>query len=670
MRAPFVAIELTVFFAAAMTIGADARSWTLDDALGVGFMDDVQLSPDGATALIDVGRADLAHDGFKTSYRLIDLATGVTTAMSAALGHARWSPDSTSIAWISTASDGKMRVVLTDRHGAHKRDLTDGRRDIQNFSWAPNGTTVAAIETARAAKNAHATDRLHWLTLENDYRDTQPAQRIVWLIDVPTRSERALTNDTWSYGGPETDHDPSWSADGKRLALVRQPSPTYGDFEHAQYVTIDTSGTVQQKIVNHPFFAYPGSAAPAFSPHGTSIAYTHTWDGKLPSREDVFVDGRDVTASLDRDLWSCGAGTITWRQGGLLASMMDGVAIRLYRLDPNGSAPRAITGSDGSVLAYSVARNGRIAYIWSTPSQAPELYALDPGREPHQITHLNALPRDLPIAATRYFTWNDASGHTLHGQLTLPASASSAPLIVEPHGGPQCADDAQLSSFGQYLASNGYAYFRPDPPGSDGYGDWSYKAIVGDWGPGSMAADMAGVEAVNASGVGEPARTFIEGGSYGGYLTSWIVTHSDRFRAAVAQVPVTDLMLDYTLSESPNITRRFFGDKPTTGAKLLAEQSPITYVAQAHTPLLIIVGQNDTRAPYVQAIEFYKALVENGAPARMLVDPQAGHGPDDPRGVIQWLSATMAWIAQHGGIAIPDARLPPYSKPVSVIPSR
>lgn len=136
------------------------------------------------------------------------------------------------------------------------------------------------------------------------------------------------------------------------------------------------------------------------------------------------------------------------------------------------------------------------------------------------------------------------------------------------------------------------------------------------------------------------------------------MTHTDRFRAAVAEVPVTDLQLDYALSESPNITRRFFGAKPTLDPALLARQSPLTYVDRMRTPLLLIAGLRDTRAPYVQAIEFYKALAENGAPVRMLADPKAGHGPDDPQGTMAWLGAIAAWFAQYGGIAIPGATLP------------
>ena len=441
--------------------------------------------------------------------------------------------------------------------------------------------------------------------------------------------------------------------------MVRQPSPLYGDFEHAQYVAIRVRDGEVEDLVGHPFFAYPHSVPPMFAPEGDAIAYPHSWDGLLPSRQDLFVGGRDVTAPLDRDLWSCGSGSAAWQKDSLLISLMDGVALRLYRVDPAGATPRALTSQDGSVVAFSAAPGGRIAYAWTTPTAPTELYVLDPGQAPRQVTHLAALA-GLAIAPTHTLEWRAPDGRLIHGQLTIPASGDprTAALVVELHGGPQCADDASFQGFAQYLATNGVAFFRPDPRGSDGYGDWSYKAIVGDTGDGPMADVLAGVAAVLASGVGDKDRMFLEGGSYGGYLTSWIITHDDRFKAAVAAVPVTNLLLEYTLSESPNITRRFYGARPARDPRLLSRDSPITYAGAAHTPLLVIIGLQDTRAPYVQAIEFYKAVAENGTEARLLADAQAGHGPGDPRGVLQWQQATAGWFAAHGGPALPGAALP------------
>lgn len=652
---PFARIVAALALAlGATSAAAFARPWTLVDAVTAPFIDDVQLSPDARTALVEIDRTDLAHDAFLTNYRSVVVATGTSSSMPDDLSHPRWSPDSKSIAWLVEAKGGAA-LLVTDANGGRRRMFRSDGRSIIAFSWSPDGRRIAAIETPTASA---AGSRLFWLTPESDYRGTQPPPRSVWLVDVATATQRRITHDGWSYGGPVTDHDPSWASDGSSVALVRQPTPVYGDFEHAQYVRVDLRDGGATQIVTHPFFAYPGSAPPVFGPNG-AIAYTHTWDGNLASREDVFVDGRDVSAALDRDLWSCSNGSMAWQGATLVAGIMDGAAIRLFAIDPTGAAaPRPLTSDDGSVVAYSIAADGTIAYVWTTAQLPPELYVRTPSGAMRQITHLSQLSADLPVATTRYFTWPGASGHTLHGLLTVPSSPASAPLVVEPHGGPQCANPLGFDAIAQYLASNGYAYFRPDPPGSDGYGDWSYKAIVGNWGPLPMSADFAGIDAVLAGGVGDAKRTFIEGGSYGGYLTSWIVTHSDRFRAAVAEVPVTDLGLDYALSESPNITRRFFGAKPMLDPAALAQQSPLDFVSQEHTPLLLIVGLRDTRAPYVQAIEFYKALAENGAPVQMLADPKAGHGPDDPKGFVEWWSATIAWFARYGGIPVADGKLP------------
>jgi dipeptidyl aminopeptidase/acylaminoacyl peptidase len=651
-------LRITIVLAGAVvltTLGAGARPWTLADAVGAPFMDDVQLSPDGRQALVEIDRVDLAKDSVATSYSLIAMATGAAVALPADLTHPRWSPDSSRIAWLATDNDGTA-LAFTDPRGENRRTIPSGGNDVATFSWSPDGRTIAAVETARGSPSG---GRLYWLDLESDYRGTHPPRRLVWLIDVESGAAKEVTSDFWSYGGPQTDHDPSWSADGSQIALVRQPTPEFGDFEHAQYVTVDVKTGAVALIDPHPFFAYPQSAAPAFGPKN-AIAYARTWDGKLASREDVFVDGRDVDASLDRDLWSCSNGSLTWQSGLLVAGLLDGVALRLFALDPAGSrAPQALTSSDGSVVAYSIAQDGTIAYLWTTSQMLPELFVRAPGGATRQVTHLMSLPADLPIVPTTVFEWSDADGNKLHGLLTVPqGGAATAPLVIEPHGGPQCADPIGFSPIAQYLASNGYAYFRPDPPGSDGYGDWSYKAIVNGWGPAPMAADLAGIDALYAGGVGDRNRTYLEGGSYGGYLISWIVTHTDRFRAAVAEVPVTDLELEYSLSESPNILRRFYGERPATSPDVLLAQSPLSYVAQMHTPLLLIAGLRDTRAPYVQAIEFYKALADNGAPVRMIADPLAAHGPDDPQGAKAWWSAILGWFASYGGIALPDARLP------------
>jgi dipeptidyl aminopeptidase/acylaminoacyl peptidase len=656
LRAVFAALV----FLSSSELSVAARPWRLTDMFSPSFpwISDVQIAPDGTHVLAKVSFADLQTNTFTGSYRLVDIKDGTWQPMSAHAVHPRWSPSGSTIAWIDHEKDSAARILLTDSAGQHSRMLTAGTRWVLAFGWSPDGSTIAAIEVAPARNDIHP--RLQWLGANNDFLGRIPARRELWEIDVATGRERLMTDDQWSYGGMAGDNDPSFSSDGTHVAAVRQPSPVFEDFDREEYVTVDVASGSVHAVVGHPFFAYPGSAPPKFSPAGSDIAYVQTWDGKLPSREDLFVGNTDVTAELDRDLWSCTAGRFEWQPGMLVAGLLDGVSERIFRIDPPPSVPKALTSSDGSVDAFSVAHTGRIAFTWTTPTQPPDIYVLDPGSTPRRVTHFASVPTDLPIAKTHIVEWSGSNGHTLQGQLTYPAGGNPAelPIVMEPHGGPQCADDSAFDPLAQYLASNGYAYFRPDPRGSDGYGDWSYKALVNDYGAGPMADDLAGLDAVIASGVGDTNRLYIEGASYGGYLTSWIVTHTSRFKAAVAQVPVTDLLLEYTLSDDSNIERRFFGEKPATTPQFLREQSPLTYAGAERTPLLIIIGLRDTRAPYPASIEFYKTLLEDGAPVRLIADPLAGHFPKDPKGILAWDSATFGWLAQHGAPTIADALLP------------
>ncbi len=654
MIASIVVAIASIMAALLQLPSAVPHAWRLSNMVSLQRLSDVRISSDGKQVLFDIALPAQGTD----AYHLLNASGRSSATYPPDLAHPRWSPDAERIAWISSDPKGATRIVVTDVAGKNRRILTGGERTIVDFSWSPDSRAIAAVETGKPAK----VPRLHWMSLRNDYRDTLPPQRTIWIVDAASGHERLLTHDSWSYGGPATDNDPSWAADGTHLAAIRQPTPLYADFDRAQYVSLDVRSGTARQLVRHPFFAYPGSAPPQFPPSGNGFAYVQTWDGRLPSREDLYVGGRDVSAKLNRDLWSCGAGSFSWQQHTLVANMLDGVSSRLYRVNPRADGPEPLTDRNGSVEAFSVARTGRIAYIWSTPTQPGEVYLLDPGHAPRQLTYVGHAPSNLPIEPTRYVRWPDGHGHTLGGQLTVPANADlkTVPLIVNLHGGPQCSDDSSFDVFGQYFASNGYANFRPDPAGSDGYGDWSYKAIIDNWGARPMADDMAGVAAVLRSGVGDPHKLYLFGGSYGGYLTSWIVSHTNRFKAAVAWVPPTDLLLEATLSESPNIMQRFFGMKPTLGAPLLAAQSPQTYVARMHTPLLLMIGLQDTRAPYAQAIEYYKTLAERGAPVALLADPQSGHGPEDPQSAGLWLSATMGWIASHGGPPVLDAVLPAH----------
>jgi acylaminoacyl-peptidase len=637
---------------------SEARPWSVTDiAPFLAGTDTIEAASTGAVLFND-HYADLKHDSIEEIWLILE-SNGAIREIPRRLRVAalHWAPDGRRLAALLQDKDGAKQLFWIDARTFAVTRLTHGG-SISNFSISPDGTQIAAIETPPAA--ASSAPLSFWFSENNDLLAGTPPSRQLWIIDAKTGVQRRAVVDSYSYGGPVTDHDPSWSPDGSVVAVVRQPTALYADFQEAQYVSIEVANGSVRMLNNEKIFALPKSAPPAFSGTG-HLATVHTWDNQFGSREDLFVDNRNLSAAFDHDFWSCSQTRMAWAGDRLLASAMDGVDLRLYRFSMDGSAPAALTPTGGSVDAFSSGADGSVLVAYSTPEKPDEIYRLDANGALQQLTHRHVLPNDLTIARTSFPTWSDGHGHTLIGQFTHAASVKP-PLLVELHGGPQCADTSAFSPFAQYFATNGYGYFRPSPRGSDGYGDWSYKAIVNDWGPGPMADVMAGIDAVAAAQSVDSERLYLYGASYGGYLTSWIVTHTDRFRAAVAAIPVTDLLLDYTLTQSPNIQRRFFGQKPIVdNLDVLMEQSPLRHARSLHTPLLLVAGLKDTQAPYTQTIEFFKMLREEGKDVALLAYPNAGHGPDDPRGALDWTAHIAGWFAAHGGIAIGDAQPPPES---------
>jgi acylaminoacyl-peptidase len=635
-------------------LSSESRPWKLTDIPPfIAGIDTIEVSANGAVIFND-HHANLRSDSIDESWQILDPDGAVRDVpQSLSVAGLHWAPDGRLLALLH--KDGQQQLFWMDPHTFVIKQLTHGQ-SIRNFSISPTGAQIAAIETPAATPGGAPVS--FWFSENNDMFGATASTRQLMIIDAKTGAQRRAVVDSYSYGGPVTDHDPAWSVDGSKIAVVRQPTALYGAYQEAQFIAIDLATGTLKNLNEEKVFALPQSAPPAFSSDGRVLT-VHTWDNGFGSREDVFVDNRNVTAGFDHDFWSCSQSKVSWDGKRLLASTLDGVDLRLYRLSLDGEAPVALTPSGGSVLAFSSAPNGVVYIVYGTPEKPDEIFRLEPDGSMRQLTHRHTLPSDLTISRTSFPTWDDGHGHSLVGQLTHGQS-TQPPLLVEPHGGPQCADASTFNPFVQYFATNGYSYFRPSPRGSDGYGDWSYKAIVNDWGPGPMSDVMAGIDAVAAAQHIDSQRIFLYGASYGGYLTSWIVTHSDRFRAAAAGVPVTDMILHYTLAQSPNIQRRFFGEKPVADNQTrMLEQSPVRYARSLHTPLLLLAGLKDTQAPYTQTIEFFKILREEGKDVELLAYPNAGHGPDTPQENLDWLAHIAGWFAAHGGISTPDLKSPP-----------
>jgi dipeptidyl aminopeptidase/acylaminoacyl peptidase len=267
------------------------------------------------------------------------------------------------------------------------------------------------------------------------------------------------------------------------------------------------------------------------------------------------------------------------------------------------------------------------------------------------IPPANAFLRDRLISESRVVRWEN-DGRKLEGLLTVPPDTLARPpykLILYPHGGPHSRTAAGFDFTTQLFAAHGYAVFQPNFRGSAGYGQEFIDADRRDFGGGDMRDILTGIDDLVHRGLIDPHRQFVYGVSYGGYLTCWLVGHTNRFRAAVAQNAVTDLNTMWGLSDIPSWTEWEFGGRPWEVPQAMRAHSPITYAADVRTPTLVLHAREDRRCPLPMGLMFHNTLRSSGVETQMVIYPGEGHGIRQPRHREDVLRRTLAWFKAHDG---------------------
>ena len=272
-----------------------------------------------------------------------------------------------------------------------------------------------------------------------------------------------------------------------------------------------------------------------------------------------------------------------------------------------------------------------------------------------QVSRANTDLPKLPLGETKVIRWKGKDGLEIEGLLTYPVSYQEGkkyPLILNIHGGPAGVfGETFIGRFGVYpiatFAARGYAVLRPNPRGSSGYGKKFRFANAGDWGGMDYEDDMAGVDKVIEMGVADPARLAVMGWSYGGFMTSWVVGHTNRFKAAAVGAGVTDLLSFNGTADIPGFLPDYFGGEPWSRYEVFSKHSPISYAQNVTTPVLILHGESDARVPTTQGYEFYHALKRRGATVKMVVYPRTQHGPREPKFILDIAQRHLAWVDEY-----------------------
>ena len=648
-----------------------------------------RLSPDGRHAVATLQTVAPGFDGYRHALWLVP-TDGAAPPRQLTLGtkhdrHPRFSPDGRTLAFISDrrsvvedvaageASDARDREDLNQVHllpldGGEARRLTDLPRGVDAFEWSPDGTRIVVVSASHGATRAEDqrrrrlaraaepgspppsdyrfVDRLDYMLNGKGFTYDRVAH--LWLVDVDSGTASRLTD------GRRSDSDPAWSPDGERIAFAANRRRD-ADLVNARDIhVVDVGSRVVTAITGGPrtqFFR------PAWLPEGRSIAALgHRYEGRGGSRNDVWLfaaDGSDAGSAGGRNLSARhdlmpGSGMNSDVTPGEVASLIPsgdgrwlhlsapiGGACELWRIGVADGRLERLTEGRQYISAWhavpgATAGRTRIGYLRSTPTELSDLWLLDVGGRsagaPRRLTSFNAeVLADLELREPieRHST---VDGRDIQGWF-LPAGDGPRPLVVEIHGGPHTLYGwAPIWEF-QVLAAAGIGVFACNPRGSEGYGQAFNDANHRDWGPGPMRDVLAGVDALVADGLADRDRLGVTGGSYGGYLTNWIVGHDQRFRAAMTCRSVSDMGVLFTTGDiSGGLWATLeFETTPWEDPAYFREISPLAYADAIRTPLLIQHSERDIRTTIAQGEALFTVLRSLRRPVRLMRVPDETH---------------------------------------------
>lgn len=674
--------RFATFAALAIPVSAGAQPRGLDDAdiMRLKAVGGVALSPDGGQVLYTISawehpnaRGDTAlgdrHERRSHVY-LVSAAGGTPRQLTyGERGESQpsWSPDGKTIAFVAARGSGtgddapRAQLWLLPADGGEARQLTTLREGVSSYVWSRDGARIAVVSRDSLTREEEARRRRRDdpQVYEGDLRMNH-----LWVVDVASGAATKVTSGAFTVSAP-----PSWSPDGARLAFQASPTPLIRDERHDVYV-VDIASKQLDRITS----GSDAESAPAFSPDGRTLAFTLLPHEFAPHKDGIMPrtlrNARVVTFDLAtrtltnhaRPDFDVSPGAVRWSPDGkaLWFTASDRVHQSLYAFD---IAAKTYTKRSQNVLVGGLspsADGSRLALVLDTPDWPAEVYVQEGASwAPKRITTTNPWLAERALGQSRVLTWKSKDGREVEGVLLLPVGytdGAKVPLLVSAHGGPTGAHTNGFkagTSPGQTWAARGWAVFYPNPRGSTGYGEWWMHANTGDWGGGDYRDIMTGVDDLIRRGIADSSRMAFEGWSYGGYMTSWVVSQTGRFKAAMMGAGLPSLLSMAGTTDIPGYINTFFGQPQYDGSIVNAnirkflERSGISYSDKVTTPLLILHGGNDERVPIGQPMEFYRALKDRGKTTELVFYPREGHGLAEYYHQLDRMKREYEWIAKY-----------------------
>lgn len=599
----------------------------------------------------------------------------------------RWSPDGQFLAFISSrpfadgaasrgpaesaTSDVRPQVWVLSMSGGEARRITNLKNGASSFQWSPDGKRLACLSRTGPSDNrADSRDRSdvrHYSHISYKFNDTgwfDDRRSHIWIVDAKTGAAKQITS-----GEDWNDSDPQWSPDGTKVAFVsNRTGNEYEENRNTDVWVISAEGGTLTKISDHD----ESDNSPRWSPDGKTIAFA----GRVREEEHPKIwlapsagGAASTLAAKSLDLIPT---DLDWAEDGRALYFQAGIKgeTHLFRVDVASKDLRTVTSGPRAIRGVDINdKTQKVVYTANDFKHLDDLYIADiSGQNERKLTKLDeAIWRQLELQDVERITYKSADGWDIDGFFVKPAGwqeGKKYPLILSVHGGPAGMYGVDWFHEFQVYAARGWAVFFTNPRGSTGYGEKFERGIIGEWGGKDYQDVMSGMDAIlkKYSWI-DRDRLGVTGGSYGGYMTNWIVGHTNMFKAAVTLRSVVNFISDDGTRDGAYGHKRDFGGDIFEKFDMYWDRSPLKYAKNVKTPTLILHSDNDLRVPLEQGEQWFRALKHFGVTTEFVIFPRENHNltrMGEPKHLVESMNWQIYWfdrfINGNSAAVPPDAR--------------
>ena len=655
------------------------RPIEIDDLLKIRFPHNAALSPDGGRVVFALARLDHEANEFRGHLWMVPVSGGEPrpfTADEARDTNPAWSPDGRWIAFLSNR-DGRrrgrkraaMQLWVIPSDGGEARQLTFFKSGVSQPAWSPDGRTLAFVSRGASGEieTGEADDEMIVREIARakykfDAMGFLEGYAHIWTVPAEGGDPVRITEGDY-------DHDaPAWLMGGREIVFVANRTPE-ADLSFVRDLwAADTQTRALRQLTHNT----GPCVSPVPSPDGAWVAFVgHDFHAKSATNFGVWIvpasggEAVNLTAGLDRSVGNAVGSDVrltpmfptpAWTPdcGAIIFFSTSAGRTHLYRVEVADRTVRQLTDGD-EVVADLAAAGGHVVYQRIGPASLDELWLLPPPGEPIRLAGFNdELLAGLDLREPQHFSYAGADGWPMEGWMLTPPGfdpAKKYPAILRIHGGPHAAYGYAFNHYVALLAAHGYVVVWTNPRGSQGYGEAFTRAVVTDWGGKDSEDILRGTDHAIDQGFIDPNRVAVTGGSYGGFMTNWLIGHTPRFRCAITEVCVSNLFSFYGTSDiGATWGEMEWGATPWDDPGKLLRQSPLMYAKNVTTPVLIIANEADHRCPVEQSEQFYTALRKMGKEAVFLRFQGESHqmssnGRPKPR--IERLKRLLVWFDKY-----------------------